>query len=218
MRKALQEIPQRAFPSNTIPNPQEEIKAITIRSGNVLAGPSVPCPHSSSSSKEVERDPETITDQILPPLKLIRMFKKLHFNISLAEALALMPKVTDDDLLTLVHKKEWEKLYYGDLFIINHVLMKWKSENEKDKDLEIKCLINDMDDDFFPLLPISDSTLPEESSEIATLLSSPFENKEKVFNPDILILGGTQIFHEESKDKDLKMNSSTEALEFDPII
>ncbi|GJZ55619.1 hypothetical protein Tco_0610812 [Tanacetum coccineum] len=29
MRKALQEIPQDAFPSNTIPNPQEEIKAIT---------------------------------------------------------------------------------------------------------------------------------------------------------------------------------------------
>ncbi|GKC28289.1 reverse transcriptase domain-containing protein [Tanacetum coccineum] len=42
-----------------------------------------PLPSSSSSSKEVERDPETITDQ---------MFKKLHFNISLAEALALMPK------------------------------------------------------------------------------------------------------------------------------
>ncbi|GKB14191.1 hypothetical protein Tco_0848114, partial [Tanacetum coccineum] len=41
MRKALQERPQDALPSNTIPNPREEIKAITTRSGNVFAGPSV---------------------------------------------------------------------------------------------------------------------------------------------------------------------------------
>ncbi|GJZ75691.1 hypothetical protein Tco_0640156 [Tanacetum coccineum] len=79
----------------------------------------------------------------------------------------------------------------------------------------MECLIDDMDDDFFPLLPASDSTLPEESSEsfeFATLMSFPFGNKDKVFNPGILILGGTQIFHEESKDKDLKLNSLTEAL------
>ncbi|GJX02467.1 hypothetical protein Tco_0186380 [Tanacetum coccineum] len=76
----------------------------------------------------------------------------------------------------------------------------------------MECLIDDMDDDFFPLLPTSDSTLPEESSEIATFLSSPFRNEDKVFNPGILILGGTQIFYDESKDKDLKVNSSTEAL------
>ncbi|GJY74887.1 hypothetical protein Tco_0479318 [Tanacetum coccineum] len=152
MRKSLQERPQGALPSNTIPNPREEIKEITTLSGNVLAGPSVPCPHSSSSSKEVERDPETITDQVLPesttrvpppvilsspvsrsselppspftffelpkrnphqPLipypsrlnkeklqdksdiqihKFLQMFKKLHFQISLVEALALMLK------------------------------------------------------------------------------------------------------------------------------
>ncbi|GJS61259.1 reverse transcriptase domain-containing protein [Tanacetum coccineum] len=52
-----------ALPSNIIPNPREEIKAITTLSGNVLAGHSLPSP--PSSSKEVERDPETITDQIL---------------------------------------------------------------------------------------------------------------------------------------------------------
>ncbi|GJS34077.1 hypothetical protein Tco_0532459 [Tanacetum coccineum] len=61
----------------------------------------------------------------------------------------------------------------------------------------------------------SDLTPPEESSElsdIATLLSSPFGNEDKVFNPGILILGGTRIFHDKSKDKDLKVNSSIEAL------
>ncbi|GJU78843.1 ribonuclease H-like domain-containing protein [Tanacetum coccineum] len=42
IRKALQERPRGALPSNTIPNPREEIKAITTRSSNVLAGPSVP--------------------------------------------------------------------------------------------------------------------------------------------------------------------------------
>ncbi|GKE12829.1 hypothetical protein Tco_1416380, partial [Tanacetum coccineum] len=60
------ERPQGALPSNIIPNPREEIKAITTRSGNVLAGPSVPPPPLSSSSKEVEREPETITNQIPP--------------------------------------------------------------------------------------------------------------------------------------------------------
>nr|GEV00999.1 hypothetical protein [Tanacetum cinerariifolium] len=60
----------------------------------------------------------------------------------------------------------------------------------------------------------SDSTLPEESSElseISNFLSSPFGNEDKVFNPGILILGGTQIFIDESKDKDFKVNTSSEA-------
>ncbi|GKB61551.1 hypothetical protein Tco_0917737 [Tanacetum coccineum] len=92
-------------------------------------GPSVSLLPLSSSSKEVEREPETITDQIpispssspfglpkrnphQPPIpypsrlnkvklqdksdiqvhKFFQLFKKPHFNISLAEALALMPK------------------------------------------------------------------------------------------------------------------------------
>ncbi|GKD73986.1 reverse transcriptase domain-containing protein [Tanacetum coccineum] len=121
MKKILLQRPQGALPSNTIPNPQEEIKAITTRSGNVLAGPSIPSP--TPSFEAVERDPETITDHVLTesttrvpppnphqplipyPLRLnkeklqdksdiqvhkfFQMFKKLHFNISLVEDLAL---------------------------------------------------------------------------------------------------------------------------------
>ncbi|GJX99757.1 reverse transcriptase domain-containing protein, partial [Tanacetum coccineum] len=79
MRKALQERPQGTLPSNIIPNPREEIKAITTLSGNVLAGHSLPSP--PSSSKEVERDPETITDHVLPPLKLIRIKSSRVINI-----------------------------------------------------------------------------------------------------------------------------------------
>ncbi|GJX28804.1 hypothetical protein Tco_0236883 [Tanacetum coccineum] len=64
----------------------------------------------------------------------------------------------------------------------------------------------------FILLIDSDSTLPEESYEIATLISSPFRNEDKVFNPGILILGGTQIVNNESQDKNLIDKTSSEAL------
>ncbi|GKD81123.1 hypothetical protein Tco_1347962, partial [Tanacetum coccineum] len=50
-----------SLPSNTVPNPREDLKAITTRSGATLAGPSVPPP----PSKEVDREPETITVQVL---------------------------------------------------------------------------------------------------------------------------------------------------------
>ncbi|GJW14022.1 reverse transcriptase domain-containing protein [Tanacetum coccineum] len=117
-----------ALPSNTIPNPQEDIKVITTRSGITLVGPLVPSPNPLSSSKEEERDPETTVDQMpdrnphQPPIpypsrlnkdklqdksniqihKFLQMFKKLHFNTSFAEALAQMPKYVKmlKDLLT----------------------------------------------------------------------------------------------------------------------
>nr|GEU55273.1 hypothetical protein [Tanacetum cinerariifolium] len=81
--------------------------------------------------------------------------------------------------------------------------------------------LGDDNNDFFDFMSdnkewkkLFDSTLPEESSkssEIATLISSLFENEDKVFNTGILILGGTQILYNEPKDKNLKVNYSTEA-------
>ncbi|GJU43270.1 reverse transcriptase domain-containing protein [Tanacetum coccineum] len=70
--QALQERPQGALPSNTVANPREDVKVITTLSGITLAGPSAPPPNPRSSFEE--------------------LFKKLHFNISLVKALALMPK------------------------------------------------------------------------------------------------------------------------------
>ncbi|GJS03400.1 reverse transcriptase domain-containing protein [Tanacetum coccineum] len=64
MEKTFNERPQGALPSNTIPNPREDIKVITTQSGITLAGPSVPSPNPPSSSKEVERDPEPTMDQV----------------------------------------------------------------------------------------------------------------------------------------------------------
>nr|GEU50095.1 reverse transcriptase domain-containing protein [Tanacetum cinerariifolium] len=51
-----------SLPSNTVPNPQEDLKAITTRNGVTLAGPLV---SPSSYSKELNREPETIKDQVL---------------------------------------------------------------------------------------------------------------------------------------------------------
>nr|GEV81774.1 hypothetical protein [Tanacetum cinerariifolium] len=80
---------------------------------------------------------------------------------------------------------------------------------------------DDDDDDLFDLKSdndeckkLFDSTLSEESSEsseIATLFSPPFENENKVFNPGIHILGRTQILNDESKAKNLKVNTSSKA-------
>nr|GEX81490.1 reverse transcriptase domain-containing protein [Tanacetum cinerariifolium] len=50
------------LPSNTIANPKGELKAITIRSGLVLDGPSIPMPHPFINPKENKRVEETLTD------------------------------------------------------------------------------------------------------------------------------------------------------------
>nr|GEX59749.1 reverse transcriptase domain-containing protein [Tanacetum cinerariifolium] len=49
--------------SNTVPNPWEDLKAITTQSGVTLAGPSVFPP--PPLFREVDRELETITDQVL---------------------------------------------------------------------------------------------------------------------------------------------------------
>ncbi|GKB59162.1 hypothetical protein Tco_0915348 [Tanacetum coccineum] len=120
----------------------------------------------------------------------------------------------NDDLFDLKSDNDdWKKLLYGDSF------KDTDSEKDKSKDSKMKILINELESLESNVLPpqllTSDSTLPEESSEsseIATLFSSPFENEDKVFNPGILILGRTQIFNDESKDKDFKVNTSSEEL------
>nr|GEX73799.1 hypothetical protein [Tanacetum cinerariifolium] len=51
-----------SLPSNTVPKPREDLKVITTRSGVTLVGPSVSPP---PLSKEVDREPKTITDYVL---------------------------------------------------------------------------------------------------------------------------------------------------------
>nr|GEX10432.1 hypothetical protein [Tanacetum cinerariifolium] len=95
-----------------------------------------------------------------------------------------------------------EKLLYGDWYK-DIDFKKDKNKDSKMKSLVVEAHIVESNDLLSQLLD-GDSTLPEESSEIATFFSSPFGNKDKVFNPGIHILGRTQIFNNESKVKDLK--------------
>ncbi|GJT60291.1 hypothetical protein Tco_1003824 [Tanacetum coccineum] len=76
-----------SLPSNTVANPKGELKAITTRSGLVLDGPSVPIPPPFINPEEDEREEEILTDQDNSEFTI-----KLHINITLADALILIPK------------------------------------------------------------------------------------------------------------------------------
>nr|GEX80773.1 hypothetical protein [Tanacetum cinerariifolium] len=104
------------LPSNTVPNPKGEMKVVTTRSGLAYEEPSIPI--NSPLEKVVKRDTEESTDKehsnyqgstthIQPPVVPISIpepdiFHDLHFDISFADALFLMPKfaLTIKSLLT----------------------------------------------------------------------------------------------------------------------
>ncbi|GKA22781.1 hypothetical protein Tco_0708743 [Tanacetum coccineum] len=72
MQKVLMERPQGVLSSNIVPNPREDLKAITTRSGVTLAGPSVPPPPLSSSKKpslastSTELPPAPVSSPVIP--------------------------------------------------------------------------------------------------------------------------------------------------------
>ncbi|GKA42925.1 reverse transcriptase domain-containing protein [Tanacetum coccineum] len=90
-----------SLPSNTIPNPRNEAKAITTRSGVSYDGPPIPrrwveketqktkpnLPYPSRLAKEKIRE----KDDILAS-KFMEIFRNLHFELSFADALIHMPK------------------------------------------------------------------------------------------------------------------------------
>nr|GEV83319.1 reverse transcriptase domain-containing protein [Tanacetum cinerariifolium] len=123
------------LPSNTIPNPKGEMKAITTRSGVAYEGPSIPTPkkvveRETGETKDKEQSNfQGSTAHIQPPVtpipkpdvsktlpktnvpypsrlndqklrekatnqmeKFFQIFQDLHFDISFADALILMPK------------------------------------------------------------------------------------------------------------------------------
>nr|GEY77355.1 reverse transcriptase domain-containing protein [Tanacetum cinerariifolium] len=78
-----------SLPSNTIANPKGELKGITTRSGIVLDGPTVPTP---------------------PPFINPGEDKRLHINITLADALILMPKYQKMLKALLFNKEKLQEL------------------------------------------------------------------------------------------------------------
>ncbi|GJZ30051.1 hypothetical protein Tco_0575098, partial [Tanacetum coccineum] len=76
-----------SLPSNTVANPKGELKYITTQSGLVLDEPSVHIPHPFINPEEDEREEEILTDQDNSEFTI-----KLHINITLFDALILIPK------------------------------------------------------------------------------------------------------------------------------
>ncbi|GJU16665.1 reverse transcriptase domain-containing protein [Tanacetum coccineum] len=98
------------LPSNTITNPREDLKGITTQSGVAYKGPSIPTTSSSPKCSSVSPlrikpnpkpsipYPFRLNDQKLREKannqmeKFFQIFQDLHFDISFADALILMPK------------------------------------------------------------------------------------------------------------------------------
>nr|GEV19140.1 reverse transcriptase domain-containing protein [Tanacetum cinerariifolium] len=88
------------LPSNTVPNPKGEMKAVTTRSGLAYEGPLIPTnsPLEKTQPKLNIPYPSRLNDQKLHEKatnqmeKFFQVFHDLHFDISFADALLLMPK------------------------------------------------------------------------------------------------------------------------------
>ncbi|GJY66866.1 hypothetical protein Tco_0469104 [Tanacetum coccineum] len=87
-----------SLPSNTIPNPRNEAKAITTRSGVSYDGPPIPPPVVEKETKPNLPYPSRLNkqkirekDDILAS-KFMEIFRNLHFELSFADALIHMPK------------------------------------------------------------------------------------------------------------------------------
>nr|GEU86273.1 DNA-directed DNA polymerase [Tanacetum cinerariifolium] len=100
------------LPSNTMPNPKGEMKAVTTRSGLAYKGPSIPTnspfektqpkpniPYASRLNGQKLR--EKATNQIE---KFFQIFHDLHFDISFTDALHLMPKFASIIKILLTNK------------------------------------------------------------------------------------------------------------------
>ncbi|GJS97483.1 reverse transcriptase domain-containing protein [Tanacetum coccineum] len=119
------------LPSNTITNPKVDLKGITTRSGVAYQGPTIPTT-TSSPPKVVERETEPAVAPVSAPMpnlktsipypsrrnderrrekandqieKFYKIFQDMSFEISLADALILMPKFAST-LKALIRNKE----------------------------------------------------------------------------------------------------------------
>ncbi|GJW81438.1 reverse transcriptase domain-containing protein [Tanacetum coccineum] len=64
IQKVLHERPQGALPRNTEPNPREQVNSIITRSGLTTVEPSIPPPVPPTPRVEVEKEPETLMDEV----------------------------------------------------------------------------------------------------------------------------------------------------------
>nr|GEU75196.1 hypothetical protein [Tanacetum cinerariifolium] len=107
---------QGPLPSNTISNPNRELKAITTRSGIVFYGPSVPIPPPFINPEEDERVEETLTDQDLAEYTIKKMLKALLSNKEKLLEIANTP--LNENCSAVILKKLTEKLRDPGKFLI----------------------------------------------------------------------------------------------------
>nr|GFB15847.1 reverse transcriptase domain-containing protein [Tanacetum cinerariifolium] len=91
-----------SLPSNTVANPKGELKAITTHGSLVSDGPTVPTPPKSITPKQ-EKDEVQIQN-------FWQIFKQIHINITLAEALVLKPKYQKMIKALLSNKEKLQEL------------------------------------------------------------------------------------------------------------
>nr|GEV23209.1 hypothetical protein [Tanacetum cinerariifolium] len=85
------------LPSNTVPNPKGEMKAITTRSSVSYEGPSIPTPKKILPKPNItyhsRRNDQKLHKKATNQMEMFfQIFQDLHFDISFADALLLMPK------------------------------------------------------------------------------------------------------------------------------
>ncbi|XP_052172200.1 uncharacterized protein LOC127788130 [Diospyros lotus] len=92
LAQAISERPQGGLPSNTERNPREHVKAITLRSGKELQSKEKDEERTKEEeSQELEAKEAKEEDQELSTEKKGKVFKKLHINIPLLDAISQMP-------------------------------------------------------------------------------------------------------------------------------
>ncbi|GJX90613.1 hypothetical protein Tco_0343939 [Tanacetum coccineum] len=123
------------LPSNTIPNPKGEMKAITTRSGVAYEGPSIPTNPSPKKKSDVPKtlpkttpipEPDVLKNLPKPHIpypsrlnqeksrdkasnqieKIFQMFQDLRFDISFADPLLLMPRFAPTIKSLLTNKEK----------------------------------------------------------------------------------------------------------------
>ncbi|GKD20637.1 reverse transcriptase domain-containing protein [Tanacetum coccineum] len=80
-----------ALPSNTVPNPREQINSITTRSGLTIAEPSIP-PHALPTPRGKLNKTKLVDKNDVQVSKFLKILKQLHFDISLMDALTQILK------------------------------------------------------------------------------------------------------------------------------
>nr|GEU86553.1 reverse transcriptase domain-containing protein [Tanacetum cinerariifolium] len=180
-----------SLPSNTVLKPREDLKAITTRSGVTLAGPLVSSPH---LSKEVDRELETITDQVLtgctnnvPPLVVQPSPASTSFSIISSSK---MPEVTMDTVQPSIENIQ-PSVAQSQILIYDPVVapkpkptipypsrVNKQKLREKDDNLALKFVENFKNLHFE--LSFADALL--HMPKFALMFKSPLNNKEKLFH------------------------------------